>query len=247
MSLDLSPAGAAAPALTRVLAHARTEASLLVRNGEQLLLALVIPVALLLVGRFQGHRLELDLDAVVPSVLALALWSSGFTSLAISTGFERRYNVLERLAATPLGRSGILAGKALAISLVTCGQLALLMLVALLLGWRPHPDPGTVGVAVAAALLAMLAFASLALCLAGTLRAELTLALANLIYLAGLMLGLVLPPSAYPGWAAPALSALPTAALGEAFRSGAPWTLITLAVWALLATALARRVFRWTS
>ena len=56
-------------------------------------------------------------------MLALAIWSSGFTSVAIATGFERRYGVLERLAATPLGRGGLLLGKACAIVTVILGQL----------------------------------------------------------------------------------------------------------------------------
>ena len=60
-----------------------------------------------------------------------------FTSVAIATGFERRYGVLERLAATPLGRSGLLAGKAGAVLLILAGQLAVLAAVALALGWRP--------------------------------------------------------------------------------------------------------------
>ncbi|MGO1385767.1 MAG: ABC transporter permease, partial [Arachnia sp.] len=122
-ALDFTPRAAAAPRAQQVWAHATTEASLILRNGEQALLALVIPIGILVAGRFLGSRFGLDFVALAPSVLALAIWSSCFTSLAISTGFERRYNVLERLAATPLGKSGILFGKATAITLVTALQL----------------------------------------------------------------------------------------------------------------------------
>ena len=79
------------------------------RNGEQLLLALVIPIGIIVAGRFLGSRVGLTMDVLAPSVLALAIWSTCFTSQAIMTGFERRYGVLERLSATPLGRSGLLA------------------------------------------------------------------------------------------------------------------------------------------
>src|SRR5690606_21303646 len=86
MSLDFRPAGRAAPRAQQVLAHARTEASLIIRNGEQALLALVIPISILVAGRWFEGRLGVDFATTVPSVLALAIWSSCFTSLAISTG-----------------------------------------------------------------------------------------------------------------------------------------------------------------
>lgn len=250
-TLDLSPAPGAAPASRRILTHARTEAMLLIRNGEQLLLALVIPIAILVGGRFLGARLGLDLATTAPSVLGLAVWSTGFTSLAINTGFERRYGVLERLASTPLTRTGFLAGKAVALLWVTAGQLALLAAVALALGWRPVLDPLAALVAAIAAGLGLVAYASWGLALAGTLRAELTLALANLIYLVMLAVGAVLVPLAsYPAAARPIVAALPTTAVGEAMRgaaAGAPvwWALPVLLVWALLGLLIARKVFRW--
>ncbi len=247
-ALNFTPSPTAAPRPQQVWAHATTEASLILRNGEQALLALVIPIGILLAGRFLGPRVSLDFVDLVPSVMALAIWSSCFTSLAIATGFERRYNVLERLAATPLGKSGILLGKATAIAMVTGLQLVVLVVVAFVLGWRPGLDPLTLIVAVVACLLAAGAFAGLALSLAGTARPELTLAVANLVYLVGVVGGgLLLPVANHPGWAQPVVALLPTAALGESLRSGAPLNLIVLAVWCAGTLALARKVFRWTS
>lgn len=246
-ALDLAPAGGPAPRIRQVLAHAGIEAALMLRNGEQLLLALVIPFALLAGGRWLGTGLGWSFDAVAASVLGLAMWSTCFTSLAITTGFERRYNVLERLAGTPLGTSGILLGKSLAFALVTLGQLAVLAAAALALGWRPGLQPAHLLVAVASSLLAMGAFAALGLALAGSQRAEITLGLANLVYLAGMAGGLMLPLARFPGWAQPFVASLPTAALGEALRSGSAWAPVTLAVWFLAGIALARGVFAWTS
>lgn len=243
--IDFSPAPAAAPRTRQIWAHALTEAKLIVRNGEQLLLALVIPVGLLVAGRFAGERIGWSFATLVPSVFALAIWSTCFTSLAIITGFERRYGVLERLAATSLGREGLLGGKALATMLITAAQLVLLAVVALALGWRPTgmPWPALIGLP-----LALVAFAGLALALAGALRAEATLGLANLIYLGGLAAGILVPVGAYPEAAHVALRALPTVALGELLRGGAGISgIVTLAVWAVAASALARKVFRWTS
>ena len=250
--LDLRPAPGAAPPARRVRGHARTEALLLVRNGEQLLLALVIPLGLLVLGRVVGGGFG-DLSVLAPSVLALAVWSSAFTSLAISTGFERRYGVLERLACTPLGRTGLLAGKALATSAVVLGQLAAITAVGLALGWRPAATPLGSVLAVLTIVLAGIAFSGLALALAGRLRAEATLACANVVYVLLLAGGaLVLPLDGYPGALQVVVGLLPTAALGEGLRAygvgGAPaWPLLSLVTWCGLGLLAAWRGFRWTS
>lgn len=252
-TLDFSPAPGAAPARRRITGHARTEALLLARNGEQLLLALVIPLGLLLLGRFTGSRFGVDFDVVAPSVLALAVWSTCFTSLAIATGFERRYGVLERLASTPLTRTGLIVGKACALTLVSVVQLLVLGAAALALGWRPAWQPVPITIAVLAVLLAATAFAGLAMLLAGTLRAEITLALANLVYLVFVVAGaIMIPVSAHPAALQPIVRLLPTAALGEALRNSSAgitdgWPLLVLLVWAVLAVVVGRKVFRWMS
>ena len=253
LTLDLTPAPASAPRARRIASHARTEASLLLRNGEQLLLALAIPVGLLVGGLWFGERVGLEPRSFAASVLALALWSTTFTSLAITTGFERRYGVLERLAATPLSRGDLIAGKALATASIAAAQLLVLAAVALALGWRPAPAPlPTVALALTLPA-AVTTFASWALALAGRLRAEATLALANLVYLLVAAGGaLVLPLDAYPDAVRPLLAALPSAALGEAWRAWASGTLIWWPVpvtwaWAAVSLYVARKAFRWTS
>ncbi|MFL6026674.1 MAG: ABC transporter permease [Friedmanniella sp.] len=251
-ALDFSPAPVAAPASRRILRHGLTEARLLVRNGEQLLLALVIPLVILVAGRVLGGHFG-SLATLAPSVLALAVWSSGFTSVAIATGFERRYGVLERLAATPLGRSGLLAGKALAVVLVLLGQLAVLTAAAIALGWRPAFSAVSLAGAVLLTVLAAAGFVCLALLLAGRLRAEATLGLANLIYVVLLLGGaLVIPLSRYPTSVQPVLELLPTAALGEGLRAAAAgsllgWPLLVASGWLVLASAAAWKGFRWTA
>ena len=251
-ALDLTPAPGAAPAGRRVVRHALTEFRLLVRNGEQLLLALVIPLAIVVLAALTRGRF-VPLAQAAPSVLALAVWSSAFTSTAIATGFERRYGVLERLAATPLGRTGLLLGKALAVALVLLGQLVVLAVVALALGWRPAYTPASLLGSLALVALGAAAFVGLALLLAGRLRAEATLAVANLVYVVLLVAGgLVLPVARYPRVLQPVVEALPTAALGEGLRAAASgvlrgWPFAVLLVWLVVAVVAARRGFRWTS
>ena len=254
MSLDLSPRPGAAPYAAMVRRQARMETRLMLRNGEQLLLALVIPVVALIAGIYGVDRLDIDLDhrpvdALTPGILALAVMSTSFTSLAIATGFERRYQVLKRLGATPLPRMGLLQGKILALLAVEVVQAVVIGGVALAFGWRPDP------VGLLPALLTMLlgtaAFASLGMAIAGVLRAEATLALANLVYLL-LMAGggVILPTSAY-GALEPVVRALPSGALGDAMRSAlldgqVAWlALLVLLAWAALGTWITARTFRW--
>ena len=242
--IDLTPGGAAAPRARRIRAHALTEATLTLRNGEQLLLALVIPVGLLVGGLRFGSPLGLDPTTWPASVLALALWSTSFTSLAITTGFERRYGVLER--------ADLLIGKALATTLLAGGQALVIAAIAVALGWRPHPDLPSTLLLLAGVPAAIAAFAALALALAGSLRAEATLALANLCYLIGAFAGIVIPADGLPAPAATLVSLLPTAALGTLLRAWATGAtavtqVLILFAWAVLATLFARKVFRWTS
>ena len=199
----------------------------MLRNGEQLLLAIVIPVIVLVGGVAAAGRIGLDLDGeravdiLTPGVLALAVMSTAFTSIAIATGFERRYGVIKLLGSSPLPRHGLLLGKILALLNVVALQLVVLVVVGLALGWKPtlaHPPSSLLGLALAVCL-GTAAFASLGLFVAGVLRAEATLALANLVYLL-LMAGggVVLPASTY-GAASSAIQWLPSGALGEAMRS----------------------------
>ncbi len=251
-ALDLSPAPAPAPPAKRIIRHGLIEARLLIRNSEQLLLALVIPLAILVAGRFATRSIG-SMEVLGPSVLALAVWSSAFTSTAITTAFERRYGVLERLATTPLGKHGLLAGKALAVIMIMLGQLVILAGAALGLGWRPAFTPLSALLAVLLVILATATFVCLALLLAGRLRAESVLGLANLIYVILLIGGaLIIPLDRYPAVLRPVIEALPTAALGEGLRAAANgqilgWPVLVLLAWLVAAGFAAWKGFRWTS
>ncbi|MFC6886303.1 MULTISPECIES: ABC transporter permease [Actinomadura] len=236
-----------------ILAQTGYEIRTLLRNGEQLLLTLIIPVVLLTL--FSATSL-LDLgpgdrvDFLAPGVLALAVMSTAFTGQAIGTGFERRYGVLKRLGATPLPRGGLIAAKTLTVLAVEAIQAAVICAVALALGWHPHGDPFS---AVLLLLLGTAAFSGFGLLMAGTLRAEATLAAANLVYILLLAVGgVVFPLDDFPGGIRSALELLPIAALADGLRDvlqhgaalpGGP--LLILAVWAAAGLALAARFFKW--
>jgi ABC-2 type transport system permease protein len=259
--LDLTARPGPAPRRRRVLAQSRLELATAVRNGEQLLLMVLIPIGLLLFLTWVpvGGRPPVGsprVDVVVPGIMALAVMSTAFTSLAVQTGFERRYGVLKRLGTTPVTAGDLLLAKALVVGLVELAQLLLITVVAVALGWRPTglSVGGAVGVPVIL-LVGTAAFVALALLLAGTLRAEATLAVANLVYLVLLLLGgIVVPLSSFPPGLAHVLHLLPSAALAEGLRhclgvgmaSGFPVAgCAVLTGWAVVAGSVAARTFRW--
>ena len=250
------PAPGAAPLLQQVRAQAAMETRLMLRNGEQLLLAVVIPVLALVGGVAASRRLDIDLggravDVLTPGVLALAVLSTSFTSLAIATGFERRYGLIKRLGASPLPRHGLLLGKVIALFGVQVLQAAVICAVALALGWSPDGGWVAIPVALVAAFLGTMAFGSLGLLMAGVLRAEATLAAANLVYLLLLMGGgVVLPRESY-GAAGDVLRFLPSGALGDGLRAGLvdgrcdAVAMVVLTAWAVVGAVLAGRYFKW--
>lgn len=253
---SLAPDPGAAPLHRMVAAQAGMELRALLRNGEQIVLTLIIPVMLLvlfsaapLLDTGPGPRV----DFLAPGVLALAVLSTAFTGQAIGTGFERRYGVLKRLGATPLPRIGLLAAKTLAVLAVQALQIAVISAVALMLGWSPAVTASGVLAAALLVLAATAAFSSFALLLAGTLRAEATLAGANLVYVVLLGLGgVVFPVERFPDGAASVLAALPITALADGLRalltegaSFAAGPLLILTAWAVAGTALAGRFFKW--
>ncbi|MBO0771171.1 MAG: ABC transporter permease [Actinobacteria bacterium] len=236
-----------------IAAQAWLEARLLVRNGEQLLLTLLIPVLLLVAFSLDRNLIKgTGVNFLAPGIIALAVMSTAFTSQAIATGFERRYGVLKRLGATPLPRGGLIAAKTVTVVGIELGQALIIILVGLALNWRPDATGAAALWVVILVLVGTAAFSGLALLMAGTLRAEATLAAANLVYLLLLGVGGILFPLSRFHGAQPVLLALPSGALSDGLRSvlahaaGFPARdLLVLACWAVAGIALAARTFRW--
>jgi ABC-2 type transport system permease protein len=234
-------------------AQTAMEFRLLLRNGEQVGLTLLIPLLLefffnlpLLYSLGTPRRV----DFVVPSIVTLAVMSAAFTGLAIGTGFERKYAVLKRLGATALPRGVLIGGKTLSMLLLELVQLVLICAFGFALAWHPHGDPA---LALLLVVLGTVAFGGIGLLVAGTLRAEVTLAAANLIWLVLLFAGgIAIPLSKYGGTARDILQYLPSAALSDGLHAilqhgaGLPVReTLTLLVWAAVAVPAAARWFRW--
>lgn len=228
------------------------EFKLLLRNGEQVGLTLLIPLLLLFffnLPLLYSLGTPRRIDFVVPSIIALAVMSAAFTGLAIGTAFERKYAVLKRLGATALPRSVLIGGKTLSVLLLEIVQVGLICAVGLALAWHPAGNPV---LALLLVVLGTVAFGGLGLLLAGTLRAEATLAAANLIWLVLLFAGGIAIPLERYGAAKDVLQYLPSAALSDGLHAvlqhgeAVPVSdLLTLLVWAGIALPAAARWFRW--
>jgi ABC-2 type transport system permease protein len=226
------------------------------RRSESLLITFVIPAGVLLVfSAFDlsgGTSTGKPVDRMLPGSMSLAILAASMVSLAIATGFERSYGVIKRLGGSPAGTSALVASKTAAVIVVEAVQVVLLVIIAIALGWSAGPSV-SVPLVVAGLVLGTVAFAGFGLLMAGTLRAEATLALANLLFLVALVVGgVILPLSRLPATVAAASSLLPPAALTKLLTVGlggatgdATESVAVLVVWAVLLAGLAARKFRW--
>ncbi|MFD6396086.1 ABC transporter permease [Nocardia sp. NPDC060249] len=236
---------------TMLTAQTGLELKLLLRNGEQLLLTMFIPITLLIgltllpFGDLGEHRV----DRIVPMVMMTAVMSTAFTGQAIAVGFDRRYGALKRLGATPLPRWGVIAGKCAAVLIVVVLQAMLLGAIGVALGWRP----GMGGLALGALVIALgtATFAAMGLLLGGTLKAEVVLALANILWF--IMLGiasLVLVGDTLPTALTVIARLIPSGALAFALDTALTGSIdwygvAVLAVWGVVCGWLATRLFRF--
>lgn len=252
------PGAAALPRM--IAAQTALETRMLLRNGEQLLLTMVIPALLLVlfstvdvVALPTAGRGDARVDFLAPGLLALAVLATAFTGQAIATGFERRYGVLKRLGTSPLPRWGLMVAKTCSVLTTLALQTVLLTAIAFALGWSPQGGVQAAGAGLLLVVLGTAAFSGLGLLLAGTLRAEATLAAANLVFVLLLLGGgIVVPLDRFPDGLREALQLLPISALSGGLRdvlqhgAGMPWGAVAvLAAWALLSLAAAARFFRW--
>src|SRR5947199_7303257 len=244
----------AAPLHQQIIAQSRVELLLTLRRGESVLITLVVPVLLLIffaslniIPATTGKAV----DFLLPGILALAVMAAGMVSLGIATAYERYYGVLKRLGSSPLPRSELIIAKIISILVLEIVQVILLVGVAVLLyGWQPA---GSLPLALLAMVLGTVTFAAIGLAMAGALRAELTLAGANALFLLFILLGGgILPLSHLPAPLAAFAQMLPAAALTQALQATmtnrAPFpgfSLLVLAIWAVVILVIAIRTFKW--
>src|SRR5438876_2272239 len=238
----------------QIIAQTRVELLLTLRRGESVLITLVVPVLLLIffaslniIPATTGKAV----DFLLPGILALAVMAAGMVSLGIATAYERYYGVLKRLGSSPLPRSGLIIAKMISVLVLELIQtIVLIGVAAVFYGWQPAGSPLLTLLVMA---IGTVTFSALGLAMAGALRAEVTLAAANGLYLLFLLLGGgILPLSHLPPALAAIAQILPAAALTQALQAtmanNAPFpgvALLTLVIWAVVILLVAVRTFRW--
>ncbi len=242
-----------------IAAMTAMELRLVLRRGENLFATIVIPTLVLLL--FSSLSVlptgpGRPVDFLLPGTIALGIIATSLVSLGITTAYDRSYGVLKRLGGSPLSRGELVVARFLTVLVVETVQVALLVgVAAVVLGWSPGPGASPL-LAVVAVLLGTAAFAGLGLTLAGTLRAETVLALANLLFLAFLVVGgVIVPIGSLPAPLAAVAAALPAAplsellriALGSAGTAGADIVspLVLLGAWGIGLLCVAAATFRW--
>jgi len=236
-------------------AQYRLELTLLLRNGEQLLLTMFIPITLLVglsvlpLGPF-GEGTAARATTLLPVIMSLAVIATAFTGQAIAVAFDRRYGALKRLGATALPVWGVITGKSLSVATVVVLQSMLLGAIGVALGWRPT----VAGLALGSLAIALgtACFAALGLLLGGSLRAEIVLAVANLMWFvfggfSALTVENELVPDTVRWLARLTPSGALTDGLAQALAFSVDWfDLAVLAVWGVLAGLGAVRWFRFS-
>ena len=237
------------------LAQTLIELRLTARRGESVLVTVMIPAVVLVFFATAGvlpTPSGRPVDFLLPGSIALAIIATSLVNLGIATAYERQYGVLKRLGGSPLTRGGLLAAKVASVLVVEALQVVLLVAIAVaILGWNPAPGANPV-MLVGVVLLGTFVFAGLGLLMAGAIRAEATLALANALFIVAMLLGGIILPLDHLAEPLAALAGLlPAAALSDAIRAalgqeldlGRP--LVILLAWAAGSIGLAARTFRW--
>jgi ABC-2 type transport system permease protein len=247
-----TPPGAA-PVTQTILAQTRAELIMALRRGESLLVTIVIPTMLLFLAmwlKIAPGTTSAQIAFLLPGILAAAIMSTSLVSLGIATAYDRYYGSLKRLGSTPLPRWGLIVAKIIMVLVIEAAQTVLLALIAIIFfGWRPA---GSLLLALLVMLVGTAAFAGMGMLMAGTLRAEATLAAANGLFILFLAIGgVVLPTNHLPGVIEWLAQILPAAALSDALRSALSpagiqgGSLLLLLGWAVVLLAAAALTFKW--
>ncbi|MDO4908493.1 MAG: ABC transporter permease [Corynebacterium sp.] len=232
-----------------IAAQARIESLLFLRHGEQQLLSLVIPFAMLIgITKWGMGGHEDPTTVVFPLCLAISAMSSGFTGQAIAVAFDRRYGALKRIGASGVPPWTIIGGKIVAVLVVAAIQTILLGVTAFILGWHTTPLGIIYGLIIL--LLGVGTFTSLGLLMGGSLSSEIVLGGANLAWF--VLLGIASFALVHSnGDVNPWFNIVPSVALADGLHAGflgqfPGIQVISLIIWLILGSAGASKFFRFT-
>jgi ABC-2 type transport system permease protein len=237
--------------------QSRIEFRMLLRQRETVFFGLFLPMMFLAFvgiafksGVYKGYS---TIDALLPAYLVMAIMSVAIVNLGISFAGQRASGALKRLGGTPLPRLTLVAAKVLssaALIAVACVLLVLLALAAYHVQVRGNPLEALFVIAVG-----ILSFSAIGIALGGVIAADGAAAVTNAIYLPLLFLGgSFVPVNAMPGVLKGIAEFFPSAHLVGALQtilvdgkglSATGWDVPIVALWGLVAAAIAARKLRW--
>jgi ABC-2 type transport system permease protein len=222
------------------------------RNSEQALLLVIIPIVILfvLVKTTIVGGASSPIESAFATVITISTFAAGFTSLAIATAFERRSETLVFLGTTSLTRTEVVFAKSLGSFLLAAFAGVFTLIAALVLGWTPTFGALLVPIWIVLGVFSVSGFAYL---LAGTLRAEAVLAIANAIFVFVLIFGGVI--FAFGKSVTDILGFFPPLALKAVLEFSVTTTntvdvnvikaMLVLLAWGVVGHVLASRFFKW--
>nr|WP_235006446.1 ABC transporter permease [Nocardiopsis sp. JB363] len=245
----------------------------LVRKPDEVVGTLMIPVlAVLLFGFVFGEALGAAMgvggdqyrDFLMPGLFALTMaFGIGNTTIAVVSDVGR--GVVDRFRTLPMAPSALLVGRSMADVVAALVDLAVLVGMGLLIGWRWHLGVGAALAALGLLLLLRLAFTWIGIWLGLLVRGpEAAMKFFALVFPLAMVAETFVPTEMVPGWVAPVAEWNPLSATVLACRElfgntvvtgqgwvaqnavlmAVVWPLVLLAVFVPLSVARYRRLSR---
>ena len=252
---------------------ARRYLTRLVRKPDEVVGTLMIPVlAVLLFGFVFGEALGAAMgvggdqyrDFLMPGLFALTMaFGIGNTTIAVVSDVGR--GVVDRFRTLPMAPSALLVGRSMADVAAALVDLAVLVGMGLLIGWRWHLGVGAALAALGLLLLLRLAFTWIGIWLGLLVRGpEAAMKFFALVFPLAMVAETFVPTEMVPGWVAPVAEWNPLSATVLACRElfgntvvtgqewvaqnavlmAVVWPLVLLAVFVPLSVARYRRLSR---
>jgi ABC-2 type transport system permease protein len=227
----------------------------MVRQPVNIIWQLGFPVvSVLLFVYVLGSAMDLggvDYEAyAIPGMFAMTM-GFGFMNTALLVALDKERGVMDRFRSMPMAPSAVVSGRGVSDLLAAALDLAVLVLIALAIGWRPGSGPAAT--AGAFALLLLLRFSLIWMGIFLGLLVPSQEAAGNLFAIAfpfGMVSSVFTPPSMMPGWVGTIAMWNPVSSTAGAVREllGAPgpagdsWiegnALLMALVWPLLITVV---------
>ena len=186
--------------------------------GLMFSIMLLLMFALLFGGAMEVPGGGSYLGFLLPGIIALTMMF-GIETTMTAMGQDARKGITDRFRSMPIGSGAVALGRACADMVNSAVQVATLLVVGLLIGWRTGSGLGSVVLAVALLLWLRFAVLWIGIFLGLVLPGEgTTTAVQVLVWPVGFLSNVFVAPETMPGWLAPFADWNPVSATATAVR-----------------------------